>query len=136
MFRFLFRLVLLAVLLIFLAFIFAPNLVSTTWGKETFFKVYKAVTGNTLSADTFDISWWKGQKFENLTVIYPKDKITFVSPKVTTDATLWQIVFTKNLGHLDITSPHVVIQAVINEQVPVKKKTIQAGFVPEIELAS
>src|SRR6266849_4409266 len=122
MFRFLFRLVLLAVLLIFLAFIFAPNLVSTKWGKETFFKVYKSLTGNTLSADTFDISWWKGQKFENLTVIYPKDKLTFVSSKVATDATLWQIVFYKNLGNLDIASPHVVIQAVINEPIPVKKK--------------
>ena len=57
MFRFLFRLVLLAVLLLFLAFIFAPNLVSTAWGKETFFKLYKSVTGKTISADTFDISW-------------------------------------------------------------------------------
>ncbi len=134
MFRFLFRLVLLAILLLFLVFIFAPNLLSTKWGKETLFKAYKSLTGNTLSADVFDISWWKGQKFQNLTVIYPKNKMTFVGSKVTTDATLWQIIFYKNLGNLEMTSPLVTLNADLT--IPVKKKIAQAGFIPEITLSS
>jgi hypothetical protein len=72
--RFLFRLLLLAIVLATLAFIFAPNIISTKWGKTAFFKVYKSVTGNTLTADTFEISWWTGQKFENITVVYPREK--------------------------------------------------------------
>src|SRR5476651_86191 len=102
MFRFLFRLVLLAILLLFLVFIFAPNLLSTIWGKETFFKAYKSMTGNTLTADTFDVSWWKGQNFENLTLIYPKEKTTLTAPHIKTDATLWQIVFYKDLGNMEM----------------------------------
>ena len=96
------------------------------------------MTGNTLTADTFDVSWWKGQKFENLTLIYPKEKTTLTAPQIKTDATLWQIVFYKNLGNMEIASPQVIIQAVINADLPmpVKKKMAQAGFLPEITLSS
>ena len=83
------------------------------------------MTGNTLTADTFDISWWHGQKFENLTVIYPKDKLTFNGSKVTTDATLWQILFYKDLGNLEMTSPQVIFNADL--PMPVKKRSLKPG---------
>jgi len=105
MIRLLFRLILLAIFVLLLAFIFAPNFLSTKWGKDAFFKAYKSVTGNTLFAESFEISWWKGQRFENLTVIYPREKATLIAPLVTTDATLWQLVFYKDLGNMEITSP-------------------------------
>ena len=121
MFKFLLRLILLAVVLLLLVFIFAPNMISTKKGKELFFKAYKSITGNTLTADTFDISWWQGQKFENLTLVLPKDKTTFIGSKVATDATLWQILFYKDLGNLEMSSPQVVFNADL--PVPVKKNS-------------
>jgi hypothetical protein len=133
MIRFLFRLVLLALLLLLLGFLFFPNVVSTKWGKASFFKVYKSMTGNTLTADTFEISWWKGQKFENITIVYPREKATFIGPMVTTDATLWQLIFSHNLGNMEMTSPQVIINADL--PLPVKKKIAQvsqAGFLPHI----
>lgn len=133
MIRFFFRLILLAIVLAALAFIFAPNIASTEWGKTVFFKVYRALTGNTLMADKFQISWWKGQNFENVTLEYPREKATFIGQKITTDATLWQMVFFHNLGNMEMTSPKVVVN--VDLPLPVKKKISQAGFVPSITLA-
>jgi hypothetical protein len=133
MIRFFIRLVLLAIVLAALAFIFAPNIASTQWGKTVIFKVYKALTGNTLKADRFQISWWKGQNFENITLEYPREKATFIGQTITTDATLWQLVFFRDLGNMEMTAPQVVINADL--PVPVKKKISQAGFTPSITLA-
>jgi len=133
MIRFFFRLFLLAVVLAALAFIFAPNIISTEWGKTVFFKVYKALTGNTLQADKFQISWWKGQKLENLKLQYPKEKATFTVDKITTDASLWQTVFFHDLGNMEMDAPQVIINADFN--LPVKKKISQAGFIPSRALA-
>ncbi len=134
MIRFLFRLILLGLVLLLLAFLFFPNIVSTKWGKAAFFKAYKAATGNTMSAETFDLSWWKGQRFENITIIYPREKTTFIGPEVTTDATLWQLLFYHNLGNMDMTSPQVIVNADL--PLPVKKRiaraAAQGGFLPQI----
>jgi hypothetical protein len=133
MIRFLFRLILLTLILLILSFIFAPNLISTKWGKDAFFKVYKAITGNILAADTFEISWWKGQRFENITVIYPREKTTFIGPHVKTDATLWQLLFYHDLGNMEIAAPQVILNADL--PLPAKRKIAQAGFFPRITLA-
>ncbi|HEX2580248.1 MAG TPA: hypothetical protein VHK67_07600 [Rhabdochlamydiaceae bacterium] len=130
MVKFLFRLILLVLVFLFLLFLFAPNMLSTKKGKELFFKAYKSMTGNTLTADTFEISWWQEQKIENLSAAFPKNKMSFAGPKVVTDATLWQILFYKNLGNLEIISPQITFNADL--PIPAKKKISQAGFVPEI----
>ncbi|HEX4839563.1 MAG TPA: hypothetical protein VFU89_03875 [Rhabdochlamydiaceae bacterium] len=138
MIKFLLRLILLVLVLLFLLFLFAPNMLSTKKGKELFFKTYKSLTGNILAADTFEISWWQGQKIENLSATFPKDKMTFIGPKILTDATLWQILFYKNLGNLDITSPQVTFNADLpnHQRVEVKTPKLKSGFVPEITLSA
>lgn len=133
MIRFFIRLILLALILVALFFIFAPNLVSTGWGKTVFFKIYKTLTGNTLNADKFQISWWKGQTFENITVEYPREKTTFKGQKITTDATLWQMLFYHDLGNMEMMAPTVVFNADLTP--PLQRKISQAGFLPSIQLA-
>ncbi len=128
MLRFFFRLIFFAVFLILLLFIFAPNVISTKWGKPIFFKAYRAATGNTLTADTFEISWWKGQKFENISIKYPREKTTFTGQKIITDTTLWQLIFFHNLGNMEMTAPQVIIDADLS--LPAQKKVSEAGFVP------
>ncbi|MBS0647817.1 MAG: hypothetical protein JSS10_01175 [Verrucomicrobia bacterium] len=133
MIRFFLRLILLAIAVIALLFIFAPNIISTGWGKTVFFKVYKTLTGNTLTADKFQISWWKGQTFENITIEYPREKTTFAGQQITTDATLWQLLFYHDLGNMEVMGPTVVFNA--NLTPPLQRKISQASFLPSIQLA-
>lgn len=139
MFRFLFRLILLAIVLLVLGFIFAPNLVSTKWGKNAIFKIYKEITGNTLTADKMELSWSKGQNFENLTLVYPKKNATFIAPHITTDATLWQLLFSHNIGNMEMKAPQLLIHSDLKtaqlDQF-LKKKQLQAsaGLFPRITI--
>jgi hypothetical protein len=129
MFRFLFRLILLAIVLLILGVIFAPNLVSTKWGKNAIFKIYKEVTGNTLTADKLELSWSKGQTFENLTLVYPRENATFIAPHITTDATLWQLLFSHNIGNMEMKAPQLIIHSgLLSAQLEshLKKKQLQA----------
>lgn len=140
MIRFIFRLIFLTIILVILIFIFAPNILSTSWGKSILQKVYKGITGNTLVMEKLDISWWKGQSIEQITFKDAPGKLAFTCPKITTDATLWQVLFSHDLGNVEILQPHAIISADIPvkatpptvSQVSQASQVTKAGFIPSL----
>ena len=126
MIKVLFRLILLALILLGLGVVFAPNLAATKWGKAALLKFYKTITGNTLNVGTLQIHWMEGQVLEDVSFKDKTGQVVFEGKKITTDATLWQIAFYHNLGSMQIDSPKVVFQA----ELPKKLAWMQAGFVP------
>ncbi len=130
--KFIFRLILLAIVLLILALIFAPNLISTSGGKALFFKLYKSITGTTVTAEKLKLSWWSGQKAENLCVV--KDQFVLESKTVETDSTLWQILFYHNLGQLQIEEPKWVIETAIPMACQLKPQIKMASFCPSFSM--
>jgi hypothetical protein len=126
MIKLLFRLILLALILLGLGVVFAPNLAATKWGKSVILKLYKTITGNTLNVGALQIDWMGGQVLEGVSFKDKTGQVIFEGKKITTDATLWQIAFYHNFGSMQIDSPKVVFHA----ELPKKLAWLQAGFVP------
>jgi hypothetical protein len=121
----LFRLVILLVLLFILTVLFAPQLLSTKFGKAALFKLYRALTGNIVSGETLHLSWWKGQSLSNLSWASRSKNFSLDIESATTSATLWQIAFYHDLGDLKLEAPKVCIATTFQQPV-------QAGFIPQL----
>jgi hypothetical protein len=122
----LFRLIILALLLLVLCLIFAPQILSTKFGKTTLFKLYRAVTGNIVSADTLNLSWWKGQTLSNFSLTNRHRDFSVQIGSGKTTASLWQIVFYHDLGDLHLQAPRLCLATT-----PVQPAA-QASFLPII----
>ncbi len=132
----LFRLIGFLILLVILCFIFAPNLLSTNVGKAAFFKLYRTITGNILKADDLKLSWWKGQKLQNISWSNPSKKIALQVDSAQTTASLWQIIFYHDLGDLHLIAPKTVISTDFTPPLPQPPARSQAGFIPTIAAGS
>lgn len=132
MFRLIFRLIFLALILLGIGVVFAPNLASTKWGKSVVLKIYKAITGNTLAIESAHLSWSKGQQIEGVSFKNRTGDVAFEGKKISTDATLWQIAFYHDLGKLEAWAPHLEVKTTL----PQKIVWLQGGLLPLIGVAA
>lgn len=134
MLKALFKLIFFLILILALLFIFAPNLISTKAGKTAFLKLYKSITKNVLQVETLELSWWKGQKFQNIEWSDRRHQMTLTISQAETTATLWQVLFYHDLGDLQIISLKATIAMLPSLPSPPPKA--QAGFIPTVSLAN
>lgn len=67
------------------------------------------MTGHTLIIEDVRLSWWKGQQVDQIYYQHRNHRNSLSIHKVVTDATLWQILFYKDLGEVHLLNPTLTL---------------------------
>ncbi|MBS0616058.1 MAG: hypothetical protein JSR58_05855 [Verrucomicrobia bacterium] len=130
--KFILKLIILLAVCILLLIAFAPSILSTAWGKHMASKMISRFYHVDLEADVIDLSWMKGQNIQNLHVRDAKNNELLSCASLTTDASLWQILTKRDVGHLVIQQPKATIFA--SSASPRAISLAPASLVPQVSL--
>lgn len=95
-----------ALLLIFVAAL--PSILSTRWGKETILSLYKK---QKIEVNSLSLSWWGGQEAQGVKVLDAQMHPFFTVESIKTDASLWQLLWTRDVGEMDIRAPRLFLKS-------------------------
>ena len=82
---------------------FVPAMLSSNWGRHQALSwINRSIPGK-VDIQTMDLNWFGGQTIVGMNLKDPEGNIIFTVDKLTTDASLWQILKKKPEGSLQIT---------------------------------
>ncbi len=113
-----------------------PTLLSTGWGKELLCSYLEEKFGGDVSMQDVDLNWFDDQRVSTFQLIDEKKQLIFTFNQLKTDATLWQILFQDDFGHLFIQSPILKVSSpLISLKSPKHLPWQQSGLLAAPELA-
>ena len=127
--RFIFRLLIAAILLLMMGVSLGPSLLSTEWGKAMLVKAVNHFSFYHLKIDVLDLSWSGTQEIAGLEIRDERGNLTFSCDELFTDATLVQILIRHEIGSMKVIQPNMRIGP-DNKNASQVKIVHQAGFIP------
>lgn len=112
----LFKTVLMCALCLALSIALLPFLISTQSGSAWLSKKAGDLLGLKIQAQRIHLSWWGAQSIEQLHLDHPAEQILFSCPHITCDASLIQILLTRNWGHIALQEPSLHLSKPITPQ--------------------
>ncbi|MBS0620752.1 MAG: hypothetical protein JSS61_04765 [Verrucomicrobia bacterium] len=82
-----------------------PQILSTDWGKKEIARQIGKRTSCQVSMESLSLSWMGPQSIQGLKATREQDALRLACPEITTDASLYGLIFQKRVGHLKIASP-------------------------------
>lgn len=109
-----------------------PSMLSSTPGRKWLSNYLLVKYGVQGSCNRLEIRWFGHLEATDLTLLDAKRKLTFRCDVVKSDAGLWDVLFKKNLGHLDLNHPYLKVTPSLLSLFPslAPKKTQRASFLP------
>lgn len=108
-----------------------PVVLSTSWGKNMLLLATNRFTQLQLSLDVLHLSWSQVQQLAGITVKDAQGNLLLSCDEMTTNASLWQILFKKDVGNLKILNVKATVHPKRSLLLP-SSQTSVAGFTPSI----
>lgn len=88
-----------------------PSILSTEWGKEKFIQAFNYVSESSLKIGELEIGWMGKQRIENIEWRDASGELRLACPKIEVDASLSQILFQHDVGHMVVKMPEIMLVA-------------------------
>lgn len=115
---------------------FAPSLLSTSWGKERLVSILKKQSGHDVTIQSLKLSWFGDQRATGVQILQQKSVPFFRCEKISSSASLWQILVKHDFEALDLTSPSCTLRTsdFIHPAPRIEPKL--ASFIPDVRIDS
>ncbi len=112
-----------------------PMLLTTSFGKEWLLSEVGERSGYKLQIDNLDLSWFGSQRAQGIKGENAKEQIFITCAEALTDASLWDLLIKRDLGHLKLLVPDLEVSgirlgAVFRAPKPYIPNPVIAGFSP------
>src|SRR5690348_5785461 len=109
-----------------------PTLLSSSWGKQRLFAHFKSRYNVDVQCDRLSLGWFAPVEVMCLTVVQQEKKLFFSCDSVKTEASLWDILFKKNVGQLHCDRPYLKLTPSLTAFFPKRMAhpLQKAGFIP------
>lgn len=124
--------------LLIVLFFLAPTLISTGWGKKRVEDKVGRSLGGTVSIDDLSLSWFSSQSIKGIAFRDASGQVVLNCPMVKGDSSLWDLLFSQDLGGWTVTSPEYTVRSSLLPTASLKpsmKGIAKAGLLPEVTLS-
>jgi hypothetical protein len=111
MFKWVIRVLVVAVVCLFIAVALLPTVASTSWGQKHLIQLVNQVIPGKVSAEKVSLSWFSKQRIENLALRDPEDQPVLSLSLLSIDAPLWKLLCcTRDIGQTRVEGLNVTLR--------------------------
>lgn len=111
-----------------------PRILSTQWGKAKLFAYVKSKYRLDVKCEQLSLEWFGRLETTHLEVTDLKKTMHFTCSTIQTEASLWDVLFKKDFGHLHLDQPHLTIPSSLASFIPMRIPQVteiqRASFIP------
>lgn len=125
------------VILCVIALLALPMFLSHAPGKNILTRMVRGRTGVKVEIQNLSLSWFGPQVAKGISGSKPEEELTFTCQEITTDASLWGLMFKNEIGHMQVIAPLVQMSKPFQMAPPVAKKIQTASLaaaLPEVKM--
>ncbi len=111
---------------------------STGWGKKRVEDKVGQSLGGALSIDDLSLSWFGSQSIKGIALRDASGQVVLNCPMITGGSSLWNLLFSQDLGEWTITSPEYTLKSSLQPTTSLKPSMqgiTKAGLLPEVTLS-
>ncbi len=120
-------------------FFLTPTIISMGWGKKRVEEKIGQSLGGVLSIDNLSLSWFGSQSIKGIVLKDSSGQVVLNCPMVKGNGSLWNILFSRDLGEWTINSPEYTLKRSLQPATSLKpsmKGIAKAGPLPEVTLSA